>query len=816
MQSIVNHRNGPTTGPVKPVLQFKYQPDQFQLHAFDAIHDGDHVLVTAHTGSGKTTVAEYATAYGIATGKRVIYTTPIKALSNQIYNDFTRKYPDWNVGIRTGDLDLRSEEAQVVIMTTEILQNMLYRKDSEESNGAGGESSALPDIDLQNVSVVIFDEVHYIKDRERGAVWERSIMMMPSHIQMVMLSATLPDADRFCRWIAECKQRNVSHTTTPHRAVPLTHYLLTAGGRKSGPVKVMIMDNYGKFYDNSYAKAAKDYSFVPSELDNYIKAINLPALFFCFSKKQCQQYAKQITTRTVNREESQNIGNVFEHLIRRFPNHKDLMSLRQTQEVHDLALKGICYHHAGLLPPLKEIIQELFSQGLINILFVTETFAAGVNMPAKTVVFTGFTKYDDHVAGFRPLLPEEYGQMSGRAGRRGMDTEGTVIHLPFDMDNWPDQQTMKNMMCGKIREIKSQIRVDYHHVFNTLLYGGSGSSGGVGGSLLDKENRERLTWCQAQLEETQQKLQLYYDQCERLKSSMPELQERMDYYLQYKEQKSLSKQQRKAYQKSGTEEWYQEHQPICDQYLESQRCLSHATAIEADLENECEELESGSAIELAQTVDFLHANDYLARGTEDLDGGEGEGEDGGMRGLGAADVTIKGIIAASINEANPILLTELIVGGYLDDLNLHQLLAVLAIFLPAKETDREIKLPDLAYQRIVTIRKYAEELSVAEWKFSPCISDWNVYLELTDMTYSWAQFGNIERVYADTGSSIQIGEFARMMIKLNNICKETLRGAQICHKDQLCMLLRTAQEALIKGVIFPQSLYVSPSSRKNG
>lgn len=786
----VIHETGPCTSPPKtPSLTFPYEPDHFQNHSFNAIESGNNVLVTAHTGSGKTSVAEYSVAYGIKSGKRVIYTAPIKALSNQIFGDFSRKYPSWSLGIRTGDIDFRSDDAQVVIMTTEILLNMLYRKEADlEDNGA------IPTIDFDNVSVVIFDEVHYIKDRERGSVWERSIMMMPKHIQMVMLSATLPDAHQFCEWIAGCTNRDITHTTTPFRAVPLTHYIMTERGLRP------IMEN-NKFDPIMYHKAMDEYSFKPSELDNYIKRMRLPALFFCFSKKHCQSYTRNITASVTTVDERTEIKGRLNDLIRKFPNHKDLMGLDQTKEVFGLAAKGVCYHHAGLLPPLKEIIQELFSAGLIKVLFVTETFAAGVNMPAKTVVFTGLTKYDDHAGngsggGFRILLPEEYGQMAGRAGRRGMDTEGVVIHLPFDIRHHPNQRSVYGMMCGQIQNIKSRIKPDYHHVFNSIQYNTDLLSQG---SMLDRDQKSQLTACREALQKCETDLATAMEKLEQFESEhdLNDLfYDRLDMYRKFHRGELKGSKAVKKYQKSGTEQWYLEHSELCDSLIKLENDITDMESSSENLHCQIDILANEEADDLTSVTEFLSSNGYL-RGDKTLEE------------YTPNDMTVKGIMASGINEANCLLLTELIIEGYLDDLDCLELTAVLAIFLATKESERDLNVPHKVTDRLAQITSYSEQFAVAESKFSACESDWEIHREFCDMAYWWVKTCDVNTVYSKTKAEVQVGEFARMMVKLSNICREALKAAQISHKDDLSIKLRECQELLIRGVVFPQSLYVN-------
>src|SRR3989344_274016 len=427
-----------------PMHVFPYPLDHFQKHACRSIDKEHNVLVTAHTGCGKTTIAEYGIAYTIQKNSKIIYTAPIKALSNQLYKDLRRKYPHWDVGIRTGDIDV-NPDAQVLIMTTEILRNLLYHKRQEN---------------MSNIDLVIFDEVHYIKDRDRGSVWEESIILMPKNIKMIMLSATLPDADKFGEWVAQTSERDTDYVTTTERVVPLTHYVMTE------KELIPIMDHRGRFDNKEFLRSSKLYDF--SQINIYVRFLRdrnlLPAFFFCFSREKCQRYAKSISVPLVDGQTACLIEQRFDRELRVFGTRFN--GLHQVNELRSLLTKGIGYHHSGLLPVLKEIVEILFTESPIKVLFVTETFAAGVNMPTKTVVFTDLSKYDGYRKDFRLLLPEEYHQMSGRAGRRGLDTQGNVIILPFH--KFPDLPDIKSIMCGSLSPISSRFKIDCLYVLRTM------------------------------------------------------------------------------------------------------------------------------------------------------------------------------------------------------------------------------------------------------------------------------------------------------------------------------------------------------------
>lgn len=773
---------GPCPNPPdnSPIV-FSYPTDHFQNHAFHAIEAGQHVLVTAHTGAGKTTVAEYAIAHAINKHKRVFYTAPIKALSNQVFADLKRKHNSWNIGIRTGDIDFNSEQSQVLIMTTEILLNMLYRSNDKETEadvcvGADADADARADAGvLDNVAVVIFDEIHYIKDHARGHVWEKSIMMLPNHIQMVMLSATLPDAHSFCTWIAECKHATVTHTTTDKRPVPLTHYVMTERDL------VPIMDGHN-FNDRAYTNAFSNYAFNTAKLNEYIPRIQLPALFFCFSKKLCQTYAHYINLDLTTSTEKVSIQNNIHHLIRKFPNYNDLLNIPQTIEVFKLAYNGICYHHAGLFPHLKEIIQQLFADGLIKILFVTETFAAGVNLPAKSVVFTSLQKYDDMTHNFRVLLPEEYSQMAGRAGRRGIDTAGSVILLPFNLQQHPPVRDVKHMMSGDIHHITPKIKSDYTHVLNSLRHN---TDILATGSMQDRNNQLALKQYLSQLSEHEKRLD------ELLESLDDDVSD--EFYNKLNEYRAWSashgRPDNSSLRSARLRDWYLNNKQLCDLTLNIMQLQDDIEEINHQIQIINDDL----FLSIRDVLLFLQHLGYVSD-TVQLEQVQ----------LKVTDLTTKGIVAADIHETNPILLTEIITNHLLDDLDHHALAAVLASILPHTEKNMgDYDLPPYITNLIMSIQTLADDLSLKESQNLQFSSEWNVNLELANMAYQWSK---THKLY--TGD-MQPGDCVRAILKLHNLAKETLNASQVLQYDTLAVQLRLCIDNLIHGVVSPHSLYIS-------
>ena len=449
--------------------EFSFPLSDFQKYAIEGIQKGQHVLVTAHTGSGKTLPAEFAIQHFVSQGKKVIYTSPIKALSNQKFYDFTQKYPAISFGLLTGDIKT-NPTADVLIMTTEILMNALFSNQKIQS-----ELSFQMDID-NDLGCVIFDEVHYINDSDRGQTWEQTILMLPLHIQMVMLSATIDNPIGFAEWIEqrdEKKHKQVYLASTHHRVVPLTHYGYFATTEtpfkliKDKTIQQQIRDQTnklvllktanGKFVDEGLTTLSNltklfhkheifiKRKFVLNKLVEHLKEKEmLPAIVFVFSRKAVEQCAKEITTNLLEDDSKipYTVANECEQIIRRFPNYKEYLELPEYIELVGLLEKGIGIHHSGMIPVLREIVEWMISKKYIKLLFATESFAIGLDCPIKTAVFSAMKKYDGK--HFRYLLPHEYTQMAGRAGRRGIDTVGHVVHCTnlFDLPSLTEYNTI--------------------------------------------------------------------------------------------------------------------------------------------------------------------------------------------------------------------------------------------------------------------------------------------------------------------------------------------------------------------------------------
>jgi superfamily II RNA helicase len=487
---------------------YEYKLDKFQKEAAEILIEGHSLVVSAPTGSGKTLIGECAIMNALLKKKKAIYTTPLKALSNQKLREFQIKFGKKRVGLKTGDVEINAEKADVMIMTTEILRNMLY------SSAAGG----VVDQRLDDVGVVILDEVHYLGDTYRGTVWEETIIYCPKEIQLLCLSATIGNPDDLSGWIEEVRKEdendnknennkfqcktlvsdyrpvplNWFYSMKPNRDWPGLGYLLNSRGTKMNAELYPFtedgmrenFDRYGaneEMYNNNNnnknnnmttTTSMRDVSqesksmrrrlvpHVETTVGQLISADMLPAIWFIFSRKGCDQAVEYLCRDAgaclVSRAEQIEITKEIDAFVAL---NKDAVR----QDMIEPLKCGVASHHAGLLPAWKGLVEALFQRGLVKVVFATETLAAGVNMPARCTVMSALSKRGD--AGPRTLTSNEFFQMAGRAGRRGFDDVGYVVCLqsPFD-----GPENAFSLVSGEPENLKSQFAISYGMVLNLL------------------------------------------------------------------------------------------------------------------------------------------------------------------------------------------------------------------------------------------------------------------------------------------------------------------------------------------------------------
>ena len=442
----------------------------FQIQAVDAVRKGHNVLVAAPTGAGKTLVAEYAVEDAVRRGKRVVYTSPIKALSSQKYRDF-KEEPEVEVGIMTGDVTLNAR-AQVLVMTTEILRNAIFEN---------------PEL-IEDVEFVVFDEVHFLDDRERGMVWEECFIFLPPHVRLICLSATIQNVEELGSWIGQVRPQENVVILEDRRPVPLSHWVHTEAAstfppgrlghhrKKAGEaVERERRKERGSRRGRGGRRRGRERGGPPERpdakglIDELVDDGRLPALVFSFSRKDVERLAHRNQRRALlDDEEEARMVALQDELLEVFQLPRKFLR----GELMQMALRGVAYHHAGLLPVHKELVERMFTAGLIKLLFTTETFALGINMPARSVVFSQLRKYDGISMDW--LRTRDYMQMAGRAGRQGIDDKGFVYSVLSDREL--TEAPLERLFAGKPEPVTSRFRLSY----STILH------------LVEAAGRERL------------------------------------------------------------------------------------------------------------------------------------------------------------------------------------------------------------------------------------------------------------------------------------------------------------------------------------
>lgn len=460
--------------PIDKTTGKPFQPDIYQKAAAENLHKGNDVIVTAPTGTGKTAIAHYVINKNMAEGKKTFYTTPLKALSNDKVREFQKIYGKDNVGLITGDKKI-NKNAPIVIMTTEVYRNMIIQDKLKERNPL-----------LDDVKTVVFDELHYLGDNDRGSVWEQSIMFTPKDKQILSLSGTMANPEKITDWMAKIKGHKVSEKVTPNnsyraknegvhtvlinvpsenRHVPLDYEVVTVkpekkraggGGSKADRKRAKKAAN-AQAQSDAATPSKESYADMVTKLRNEDK---LPAIFFIFSKKEGKatlSYLKDNAPQLTNKKEERQI----QQTINRFKENGKYIG-----ESMDIAAlqKGYALHNAGMLPEQKELVEELFQKKLLKTVISTETLSAGINMPARTTVITGVRKPTDNPDGDdhkRYLYPNEFHQMAGRAGRRGIDTAGYCISMAV---NKSQEKKFNELISSPSNDIESHYKMDYSFV----------------------------------------------------------------------------------------------------------------------------------------------------------------------------------------------------------------------------------------------------------------------------------------------------------------------------------------------------------------
>lgn len=791
---------------------YPYPLSDFQKHAIASIVEGSHVLITAHTGSGKTLPAEFAIRYFKERGKRVIYTSPIKALSNQKYYEFSRKYPEISFGLFTGDIKT-NPEADVLIMTTEILMNTLFKGKEEPSLHFN--------IDIENeLAAVVFDEIHYINDPERGQTWEKTLLMLPGHIQRIMLSATIDSPEIFAKWCEKATSKPVYLTGTCHRVVPLTHYGFMAVPetvlksiknkteqqemRKNANKLIMIQSDDGKFQETGY-KMIKNVQkklethpftkrkFVLNELASFLKEKEmLPAIGFVFSRKHVELCASEITTNLLvdDSKTPYTIRRDCEQIIRKLSNYEEYLRLPEYETLVKLLEKGIGIHHSGMIPILREIVELFISQKQIQLLFATESFAIGLDCPIKTAFFVGLNKFDG--TNERILHSHEYTQMAGRAGRRGIDTIGHVVHCN-NLFSLPTQMEYEAMMGGKPQNLVSKFHISYSLILNLLKTPFSMDD------IVQFINQTMLfEELQKQKRGQQQTIKSLEDKVDAKKKSLEWNRTSDADCLQYIECEKMDKAVNKKKKEIQREMLrIQENRT----YKEDVEKWKEFLRLQKELKTETEQysfMDEYIYVQVRQICDVLSAKGFIENGE-------------------IIALTASGSIAANIAEIHPLIWTEFMLEcNYFADFSAQQLVGLFSCFTDIKVSQEHRTF--MPKSEDVLLKKKIGELQEKYMEYDSLETAKDIrsgirYVDalnydIVDESMEWCSCETEEECkwFIQTKlaeKSIQIGDFTKAMMKVATIAKELSEGPEEwLHK------LSEIEGMVLKYIATSQSLYV--------
>jgi len=793
-----------------PTHPYTFPLDPFQEHALDAIAKGDHVLVCAKTGSGKTLVGEYQIYHSLQRGKRVFYTSPIKSLSNQKFHDLKVLFPEASVGIMTGDIKFRPD-AQVVVMTTEILRNLLYKQNtSTESLGLTASLS------MEDVDAVIFDECHYMNDPDRGKVWEETFLLLPRTVQLVLLSATLEHPERIASWLGTIKQHPVHLIQTQYRVVPLTHYVMSRDQKL-----LLVMDEKENYHERVYTEWARGqvqeekehYRFqlrvqearesgVKGGIEgkvshsHYVHRLNqtvhlleekelLPALLFVFHRKQCERYARSIEKSLLDTSDSATVRHILSFHLHRY--QKELDHTPQYHQLVELLYRGIAFHHSGLLPVLKEVVEILFAKGFIKLLVCTETFAVGLNMPTKTVLFAGLKKYDDHVDGLRVLRSDEYLQMAGRAGRRGKDDRGVVIYLPEGPALTPVE--MHRMMKGGRPEVMS--RMDFHvdFVLKTL----HAHSASPVSSIPWLEHIQTTYWYQHYQRDIQE-LEKRMEDCRTRQASIPQTE---PFWSETWKRRALESQMKSSVN-AARKELQRQLETLKNRQLgPAWKKAGEDVQRWEEFENQRRALEEerqayGTPLSrVEESIGFLRACGFVEPDTERL--------------------TQKGILATEVNEGDPIGLTEAYTLGLFAGLTDEEAILFLSAFLGEKGKEstggEDVPWTSTLEKRWATMEDRLAVLHEQEVEWC------GERQHLRSLSCEWME--PMRLWFSGESSSVICqryelfeGNFYRTLLKLMNLLNEVISMATYSqHVEQVDQFMRLS-EALRRNRWTGESLYL--------
>lgn len=807
---------------------YDFALSDFQKYAIEAIVEGHHTLVTAHTGSGKTLPAEFALNYFVKKKKRLIYTSPIKALSNQKYSEFSRKYPHISFGLMTGDIKI-NPDADVLIMTTEILMNALFLQTLHEQETP----SALEfQVNInEELACVVFDEVHYINDADRGQVWEKTILMLPKHIQMIMLSATIDAPEKFAAWTERGdNSKEVYLASTYKRVVPLTHYAYLTSNessikllkdkelektvRSNTQKLITLRTDKGAFCEDGYKKVAKMTKLF-HEKSMFVKrkhALNnlglhlkendmLPAIAFVFSRKLVETCASDMHVNLL--EDDSKVPYIVrkecEQIVRKLPNFKEYMELPEYDQLVSLLEKGVGIHHSGMIPILREIVEIMISKKYIKVLFATESFAIGLDCPIKTAVFTSLMKFDGR--NERLLYPHEYTQMAGRAGRRGIDTVGHVVHCN-NLFSMPEQKEYAHVLTGAPQKLVSKFNVSYQLIFNLMKNekcNMNDFTSFVENSMLFGELGKEVLYHRGLLEEKENKLSALSQKMGKL-----QCQEGIcERYMELKLQLPMLKNRKRKNAEKEMEDLLKDH-PTC---IDDAKEYLHCKDVKNEVEHEREEifyLENYVSNNIYSVCDVLHQHGFLKQDDTTY------------------SFTELGKVASSIAEIHPLVVANVMEEtNWLQGFEIEDIASILSLFTNVNVgTEEKLHHPSSKNPCVLTQLRYIDEKYkyYEDVEVANCVYGFHQYesglcFDMPELVYDWCfKESEYECKYflqQDVAErSISVGDFTKALLKISTIVREISVVAEKMNQVECLHKLSRIDGKILKYITTSQSLYI--------
>jgi superfamily II RNA helicase len=807
--------------------QFKFPLHDFQKWAVESIVTGNHVLITAPTGTGKTVPAEFALNYFHSIGKKTIYTCPIKALSNEKFYDFTRKFPHINIGLVTGDISC-NPNADVIIMTLEILMNKLYNKNNSNSF----------ELDIENeLGCVVFDEIHFINDEKRGTNWEQTIMMLPQHIQIIGLSATLDHPENFAQWLENTLNKSSVENFVENffkkvylcrkliRSVPLIHYSFISSNASVNKIikdkalqqeiqqvtnkPIIIQNEKGVFNDINYQKINKILNLfhkndirinrrhILNKVSEYlVENEMLPALCYVFSRKQLEICAEELTTNLLEFDSKVPyiVDYECEQIIRKLPNYREYLELPEYIKTIQLFRKGVGMHHAGLIPILREMTELLFAKGYIKILFCTETMSIGINLPVKTTIFTDVNKFNGDV--LRTLYSHEYTQASGRAGRLGLDSVGHVIHLTNLFRN-VDSISIKEMMKGIPQKLFSKFNISYNLLLN-LIGSETNIDEFMNLSMTTIEINNYINEYENVLKNLKEKKQI------NLSLRCPK--EIICEYIELKNKKNeLVNKKRKEVERKI--------QNICENYNFIEQDVNiylqqqHLEFEISDVENKI--INSQNYLKNKKNIIFnkLLNEEYILLEKEEQKENK------------KYILTLKGRIASNIREVHCLIFSNIIFNNKFNILTTNDIIGFLSCFTNISvPDDKKIILPDSKSQLLnefigEVVQMYNENDFFENSNGIKSDIDNEIHFDLINYMIDWTKCQNdveckqvLQQLILE--KNIFSGEFIKAVLKINNIVEELKNVCELIGLMDLYNKLNEIPGITLKYIVTNQSLYV--------